>query len=93
MFPSSGGSLGMVGQKWSWSEETKACGNRHCGYIIANPVAGGDAMWQPLNETVEDRYLIWFTVFAELSETIDCRCRLKIIIKDCSVSSFLLLIY
>lgn len=85
----------MVGQKWSWSEETKVCGNRHYGYTAANPIASGDAMRRPLNETVVDKCLNWSTGFAKLSETAatDLQCRLKIIIKDCSISSFLLLIY
>lgn len=83
----------MVCQKWSLSIEIEVCESHHCGYTAVNPIVVGDAGLS-LNATVEDKYLNWSIVFAEQSETAtDHQYRLKIIIKDCSISSFLLLIY
>lgn len=83
----------MDGQKWSLSIEIEVCENHHFGYTATNPIAVGDAA-RSLNAIEEDKYLNWSIVFAEPSETAtDLQCRLKIIIKDCSISSFLLLIY
>jgi len=83
----------MVGQKWSLSIEIEACESHHCGYIAANPIDFGDVELS-LNATMEDRCLNLSIVFAKQSETATgLQYRLKIIIKDCSISSFLLLIY
>jgi hypothetical protein len=83
----------MVGQKWSLSIEIEAFESRHCGYTAANPIDAGGAALSP-NVTRGDKYLNLSIGSAKQSETATgLQYRLKIIIKDCSISSFLLLIY
>lgn len=84
----------MDGQKWSWFAGIEACEIHHCGCTAADPAANDDATRSP-NATVEDKYLNLSARLARPSETaaVDLQCRLKIIIKGCSISSFLLLIY